>query len=154
MMKFFAISMGCIFLITACRSKIESTLPATENITESVYAAGRVKTVNQYQAYATVSGIIDKIIVTENDLVKKGSRLILLSDQSSKISRENANLSSKYADVESNQEKLSDLKNNILLAASRYSNDSMLYVRQKNLWAQGIGTKTELEQRELACQNS
>lgn len=154
MMKCSVISICCIFMLSACRSKTESTTPVTESITESVYAAGRVKTVNQYQAYATVSGIIDKILVTENDLVKKGTRLFVLSDQSSKISRENANLSSKYADLESNQEKLSDLKNNILLAATKYSNDSMLFVRQKNLWAQGIGTKTELEQRELACQNS
>ncbi|MFI5154186.1 MAG: efflux RND transporter periplasmic adaptor subunit [Chitinophagales bacterium] len=154
MMKFSAISLGCFFLMSACRSKVETTIPTIENITESVYAAGKVKTDNQYQAYSTVSGIIDKILVTENDLVKKGSPLIILSDQSSKITRQNANLSSKYAELESNKEKLADLKNNISLAASRYSNDSMLYARQKNLWAQGIGTKTELEQRELANENS
>lgn len=33
-------------------------------------------------------------------------------------------------------------------------NDSSLYFRQKNLWQQNIGTKVELEQRELAFQNS
>ncbi len=143
-----------IFLIFACNSKQEKTMPVTENITASVYAAGIVKTRNQYQVYSTVSGIVDKIFITENELVKKGKPLMLLADPSSRLNRENAVLSANYADLRENEEKLTDLKNNIALAASKYRNDSLTYKRQENLWAQGIGTKLELEQKELISQGS
>jgi HlyD family secretion protein len=143
-----------VFLLCSCNNKLDKTMPVTENITASVYAAGIVKTRNQYQVFSTVSGIVDKIFITENDLVKKGNPLMLLSDNSSRFNRENADLAAKYADLQENKEKLTDLKNNIALAASKYSNDSLTNKRQENLWEQGIGTKLELEQKELVSQAS
>ncbi len=125
-----------------------------ENITESVYAAGVIKAKNQYQVFSTVSGIINKILVTENDLVKLGSPLMLVGDETTKINRENATLSAEYATVNTNREKLAELKNNIILAKNRYENDSLSFKRQQNLWNNNIGTKFELEQKELAYRNS
>ncbi len=142
------------FFVASCNSKLEKTTPQITNITSSVYAAGIVKTRNQYQVYSTVSGIIEKIYVTENDLVKKGSPVMLITDQTSKLNRENSDLSAQYADLRSNADKLTDLKNNIALAESKYHNDSLIYIRQQNLWTQGIGSKLELEQKELNAQGS
>lgn len=139
---------------SSCTGKLEKTSPQSTNITASVYAAGIVKTRNQYQVYPTVSGIIDKIYITENDLVKKGSPLMLIADLPSKLNRENSDLSANYANLQSNADKLTDLKNNIDLAKSKYQNDSLIYKRQQNLWAQGIGSKLELEQKELIAQGS
>lgn len=138
----------------SCNKDGETTKPAIENITESVYASGIIKTKDQYQVYSTVSGNIRKIFVTENDLVKSGSPLMIISDETSRLNLKNASLASEYADLDANREKLIDLKNNIALAQSKCSNDSLLYIRQKNLWNQNIGTRIELEQKELAYQNS
>lgn len=143
-----------VILLLSCTSKLEKTKPIKENITESVYASAIIKTKNQYQAFATVNGIIDKIFVTENDFVKKGDPLMRIMDKNSIINRENASLAAGYADVNTNREKLTDAKNSIALAQSKSSNDSLLYERQKNLWNENIGTKTDLEQRELAYKNS
>ena len=41
-----------------------------------------------------------------------------------------------------------------IFSAKFMKNDSILLVRQKNLWQQKIGTQVELEQRELGAQNS
>jgi len=147
----------CLMLILvmgSCTRKSEKTLPLTQNITSSVYAAGMVKTINQHQVYSTVSGIVGKIFVTENDLVRKGGPILLLTDPPSKLNRENSDLSAKYDALQTNSDKLTDLKNNIALAASRYTNDSLVYIRQQNLWRQGIGTKLELEQKGLVAQGS
>lgn len=133
---------------------MEKTTPVVENITESVYASGVIKTKNQYQVFPTVSGVISKIYIEENDLVKAGSPLIRISDETSRMNRVNAGLAADYANVDANREKLNDLKNNIVLAANKYHNDSLLFTRQQNLWNQNIGSKVELEQKELACQNS
>ncbi|MEO9004528.1 MAG: efflux RND transporter periplasmic adaptor subunit [Ginsengibacter sp.] len=144
----------CSVLFFACNNKTENTKPITETITESVYASAIVKTDNQYQVFATVNGIINKIFVTENDLVKKGDPLMQIMDKSSTINRENASLAAGYADVNSNREKLVDAKNSIALAQDKSSNDSLLYERQMSLWNEKIGTRMEVEQRELAYTNS
>ncbi|MEO6843822.1 MAG: efflux RND transporter periplasmic adaptor subunit [Ginsengibacter sp.] len=143
-----------IFLFFSCNNKVEKTKPVSENITESVYASAIIKSKDQYQTFATVTGIINKIFVTENDLVKKGDPLMQVMDKSSTVNRENASLAAGYADVNTNREKLTDAKNSIALAQSKCSNDSLLYQRQKKLWNENIGTKMEVEQRELAYKNS
>jgi HlyD family secretion protein len=61
------IKLTCIILSTiffSCKSNQEKTKPTTENITESVYAAGIIKTKNQYQVFSTVNGLIRQILVT------------------------------------------------------------------------------------------
>ena len=67
------------------------------------------------------------------------------------LSRQNARLAAEFADVKVNTEKLTEAKNNIALAAAKYQNDTLLFKRQQNLWSQGIGSRFDLEQRELAC---
>jgi multidrug resistance efflux pump len=63
-------------------------------------------------------------------------------------------LAAEFASIEANKDKLKELKVAIDLAASKLKNDSLLAVRQHKLWSQKIGTQVELEQRELAYQNS
>ncbi len=154
MMKTITVCLFCAILFISCSDKTEKTNPVIEDITESVYASAIVKTENQYQVFATVNGIINKLFVTENDLVKKGDPLMQVTDESSTINREKASLEASYADVNANREKLAEVKNSIALAQSKAGNDSLLYQRQKNLWNENIGSKTELEQRELAYENS
>lgn len=139
-----------MLLFISCGSKPEKIQPVTENITESVYASAIVKAKNQYQVYSTVNGNINKIFVTENDLVKVGTHLLQVTDKSISINRESAGLAADFASVSANQEKLSEVKNNIALAQNKVMNDHSLFMRQQNLWNAGIGTKVDLEQRELA----
>ena len=141
-------------LFISCKSKTEKVKPITENITESVYASAVVKAKNQYQVFSMVSGNINKIFVTENDEVKVGSPLMQITDKSISINRESAGLAADFADVSANREKLTDAKNSIALAQNKNNNDLVMYQRQQNLWKSGIGTRVEVEQRELAYQNS
>ena len=144
------------FLIcfAACKQRHETVQPVVEKITESVYASGFVKSNHQYQVFSTVSGLIQKILVKEGDRVKKGEPLIILVNETSKLNAENAKLAADYSAVSANRDKLNELKINIDLARSKMANDSLLLVRQQNLWSQQIGTRVELEQRELAYKNS
>jgi multidrug efflux pump subunit AcrA (membrane-fusion protein) len=139
---------------TACKKKVESTHPLRENITESVYASGTVKSQNQYQVFATISGIIQQIYVEEGDSVKKGTPLFAILNETSKLVRENAQLAAQLADYNANAGRLNELSMQVDLARNKMINDSTLWVRQNNLWAQSIGSKTELEKAELNFQNS
>lgn len=141
-------------LLYACKEEEESIFPIKEDISESVYASGMLKTMDQYQVFPSVSGSLKKIYVQEGDTVKAGDTLFAIANDLSRLNTENAQLAADYAAYSANTSKLSELKNNIDIAREKMHSDSMLFYRQKNLWSQQIGSKTELEQRELAYNNS
>jgi multidrug efflux pump subunit AcrA (membrane-fusion protein) len=143
-----------VVLLSSCGEKVETVQPLLQNITESVYASGLVKSKNQYQVYSSVNGIIQQVLITEGSLVKKGDPMITLVNETQKLSTESARISADYSSVEANRDKLNDLKVSIDLAKAKMQSDSVFLQRQKNLWAQGIGSRTELEQKELAWKNS
>ena len=121
---------------------------------ESIYASGIIKSRNQYEVFTKISGTIQKIYVQEGDTVKKGDPIFLIENINSAISAENARITAEANDFLRNQEKLKDAKNQLELARKKLSNDSLNLVRQQNLWRQGIGSKVELEQRELTYENA
>ncbi len=145
---------GIFLFLISCKSKQEKVQPVIQNITESVYASGIVKSQNQYQVFATVTGLIQQVLVTEGDRVKKGQPIIIMVNETSKLNAENAQLAAAYADVNANRDKLNELRMNIDLAKAKMQTDSTLLERQRNLWMQQIGTRNELDQRELAYKNS
>lgn len=143
-----------ILIITSCGKKQEKIQPVVEKITESVYASGTIKSKNQYQVFSTVNGLIEELIAKEGDLIKKGDPILRIQNISSKINAENAKLAADLASFNVHGDKLNELKQNIDLARLKLKSDSSLFERQKNLWSQQIGTKFDLEQRELAFNNS
>ena len=147
--------LGVVFLLTlSCHPKKEFIHPIHKNITQSVYASGNVISRDQYQAFTIISGIVDHIYVSEGDSIKIGDKILTIANESQKLNIENARLSAAYANDKANEGKLSEAKMNISLAKSKMLNDSILLERQKQLWAQNIGSKIELEQRTLAYEAS
>lgn len=144
----------CSCILIACNGSEQKIKPEFKGITESIYASGTVKSVNQYEAYATVNGIIKELYVAEGDKVKKGTPILYIGNDAQVLSMQNSALVAEFSDIAASRGKLSDARMSIDLAAGRLKNDSLLYYRQLYLWQQGIGTRVELEQRELAFQNS
>lgn len=154
-MKQTSIGLVSIFLVSlACQKPVEQVTPTLENITESVYASGIVKSQNQYQVYPKVSGIIETLFVNEGDSISKGQVLMKIFNPTAQLSVENATLAAANAALKANSDKLKDLGISIDLAYKKLQSDSLLWVRQSNLWKQQIGSKIELEQRELAYHNA
>jgi len=145
--------LGFIFLF-ACGKKQESIHPTVETITSSVYASGTVKSMGQYEVYSKVNGIVEKLLVNEGAEVKKGQAIIALSNKAQVLNFENAKLMASYSSAESNKEKLNQAQNELAVAKLKMENDGSLFERQKKLWDNQIGTKNDLDQRELAYKNS
>ncbi|RAU82767.1 efflux RND transporter periplasmic adaptor subunit [Pontibacter arcticus] len=153
-MRFYLFGLLFILALAACSKKQETTQAAVMDISESVYASGVIKSKNQYTVFPMVSGILQQVLVTEGDEVKKGDPLMLIENEAARLSTENARIAAEYARLDANREKLNELQAAIELAESSKRNDSLLLVRQRNLWAEKIGTRVELEQRELAYKNA
>ena len=139
-----------LFLFLACGLKKEHTLPETGPISESVYASGIVKSRNQYQVFARSNGTLEKIMVREGDGVQKGQVLFVLSNEVSQLNANNAKLAAQNNDLKANADKVAELSLTVALNKKKMDNDRLLFERQQALWREEIGSKVELEQRELA----
>lgn len=140
--------------IFSCKSKVETIKPERSSITESVYASGVIKSKNQYQVFPSANGIIDTVLVSEGDSVKAGTPVLVISGKIQKLNKELAQLNASYTDADANREKLDDAAMQLQLAKSKMQSDSLFYFRQKNLWEKNVGSKVELELKELAFANS
>ncbi len=143
----------CIFN-SSCRKELPSITPQVKSITSSIYSSGFVKSRNQYQVFAMNSGIITSILVKEGDIIKKGTPILLIQNKTALVNSENALINAEFNAFSNNQDKLAQLDKEKEMALRKLKSDSLLLDRQNKLWAQGIGTKMEQEQRELSYQNS
>lgn len=141
-------------VINGCTGKTETTYPVRKDITESVYAAGVVKSKNQYEVFAELNGKIESVFVKEGDTVQQGSVLFQLENNSTKLNTENARAAAFANDYQRNKAKLMEAENAIALAQKKAENDSILLLRQQSLWQQNIGSKIQLEQQELNFENA
>ena len=141
-------------LFFSCSSTIEEILPERKDISESVYASGKVVSKNQYEVIPNANGTIQEIFVSEGDTVEIGSPILTVMDESTLLNREMAALAKGFSERQQNMARLKELEINSSLAKRRMENDSLLYVRQQNLYEKGVGSKIELEQRKLAWEHS
>ncbi len=156
MIPFKIILAAILLLLASCNRGSESTKPVVQDIAESVYASGLIKSVNQYDVFSPANGIILECLVTEGDSVSKGDTLFIVDNTISKLGSENARLSMELLKNQAGpgSPALLELESRMVLATDKKKNDSLMLARQRNLWEQGVGAKVELEQRELAYKTS
>jgi multidrug efflux pump subunit AcrA (membrane-fusion protein) len=145
-----------ILLVLSCSDKSVSILPSSNDITESVYASGKVKAVNQYNVYSTVNGILKNIPVTAGDTIKKGQILFELDNLANILNTKNAQLALELSEENNKKgsDKLQEMDIAVSQALDKLTLDSTLFIRQKKLWEQNIGTQVDFDQRKLAYETS
>ncbi|MEY2705158.1 MAG: hypothetical protein RL407_1220 [Bacteroidota bacterium] len=141
-------------LSTCTLGKEEVIFPSRQTLTESVYASGYVRAKDQYEAFALATGPIQMLFVSEGDTVHIGTPLLQIFNEQERLRRENAEISQFFAAPKATHTRLRELELAIDLAKSNLANDSLLLQRQRRLWVQGVGTATDLEQRELKFKSS
>ncbi len=143
-----------LLVFSSCGPATETARPSEGPITESVYASGIVESKGQYEVFTPVSGIVEEVFVKEGDTVKVGTPILSVFNETQRISKENALLAASFADMRSNEDRLNDARLQIATAKTRMDNDSLQLQRQRTLWSKEIGSKLELEQRQLTFDNS
>ncbi|HOY95132.1 MAG TPA: efflux RND transporter periplasmic adaptor subunit [Catalimonadaceae bacterium] len=145
-----------VLFFAGCGKKREQTKPRLSDISESVYASARIKALDQYTIFPSMNGTLKEVKVEAGDTVAENQDLFRLDDLASKLNSENARLALQLAEenAQKGSEKRKELEIALNLAKEKYKLDSDLLKRQKNLWSQGVGSKAELDQKELAAENS
>lgn len=145
---------GFLFALTACKGRQVKIKPTLDKITESVYASGFIKSSNQYEVFSAVNGIVKKRIVKEGDVVSKKGAILYVSGVTAQLQAENADIAADNASQAANSRRLEELRLSIDEAKTKMDQDALQLLRQQNLWAQKIGSRNELEQRELTWKTS
>ncbi len=147
----------CILIsLFSCKKEKESIQVTSNDITESVYASGKIKAIDQYYVYSTVNGVLQNILVNAGDNIAKDQTFIEIDNLTSELNTENARIALDLS-AENNRkgsDKLEEIELNVNLALEKLQLDSSLYFRQKQLWSQNIGTQLDFEQKQLAYNNS
>lgn len=143
-------------VLASCGNDRETTKPTVGPITESVYASGVVKASGQYQVYPNVTGQVVALLVKEGDTVNAGKPLLRIDDRSTNATARSASAQVHLLErnAAENGPVLAQLREALAQERDRFTLDSANYERQKSLWAQQIGSRNELEQRELAFNTS
>ena len=138
--------------IASCGKQHDTTKPTVGPITESIYANSTVKAVGQYMVYPLATGAITALLVKEGDTVKAGQALLRIDDRSSGLASRSANAQLRAMELNAQESGpvLAQQKEAQVQAKDRFRLDSSNYARQLALWDQRIGSKAELDQRELA----
>ncbi|OON69960.1 hypothetical protein B0919_04215 [Hymenobacter sp. CRA2] len=143
-----------LVLLGSCRGRGEVVRPVISAISECVYATGNVKSAGQYQAFASASGVVKTVYVREGDSVQVGTPLLSIASEGVRLNEENAALAARYAALEANQDQLREARAQVALQRRTMQNELLQLTRQRRLWAQAIGTRQALEQRELSYAGS
>ncbi|MBK9175244.1 MAG: efflux RND transporter periplasmic adaptor subunit [Flavobacteriales bacterium] len=142
--------------LLACGPKPETITPQEGPITESIYASGAVKAEGQYQVIPSANGTVTALLVNKGDTVKAGQPLLRIDDRSSSAGARTADAQLRLLErnVREDGPVLTQLREAMEQARDRYAVDSVNHLRQQELWSKGIGSRNDLEQRELAFTTS
>ena len=155
-MSKYAVILIIFILVSTCSKKSDYIFPEKRDLTESVYASATIQPDSLYQVYAAVSGILDANLKEEGSLILKNEPLIQIINNAPKLNTYNAKLALELAKENYNGSAaiLKSIKDEINAAKLKYSNDSINFYRQKNLWDQNIGSQIEFDTKKLNYQLS
>ena len=137
-----------IALLSSCGSKNNSTFPVRKDITQAVYASGKIFPVNDYKVYSKLPGYIEKIHVHVGDSVMVGQPLMTIRSEVSDLNVNTAKNLLELAQKNANQNSayLTALKQDVASAKSKYELDSVNYNRFVGLMKENATSKLQLDQ--------
>lgn len=140
-----------ILFLFSCQSEQEEIKPKMGKLTESVYASIQVEPLDYYTVYPISSGIIEKVFVDDGDSVSQGQLIAMISTDKSKLNVQDANINFQLAKekFKGQETVLANILEELELNESQLKLDSINYTRQLSLWNQSIGSKAEVDAKEL-----
>jgi len=144
-----------VCLLMSC-NKAKTVKPEHKAITEAVYASGYIVPKNEYKVFALADGYIIAKYKDDGDSVKKGEAIYKVENNtfSARLNASHSAYDLAKRNIDENAPILADLKDKIRTAEARAKNDSINYIRNKNMFVANAITKSQLDQAELAFETS
>lgn len=139
-----------LFLIfcASCGDKEDKTQPLHKDITQAVYASGKIFPKDYYRLNVSVPGYIKEIYVKVGDTVQVGQALFAMKSEVSNLNVATAknNLDLARLNASDNSAFMSTVKQDIALAKQKMELDSVNYERAEALAENNATTKVAVDQ--------
>jgi HlyD family secretion protein len=156
-MKQLFLCISISFLILSCSKKNLNTIEVKQTeITESVYASGVIKALDQYTVFSTVNGILKETKITVGQQITNGQVLFSLDADKAKLNEENSQLFYQLSQ-ESNrfiQDKIAEMELKVQAAKDKLTLEESIYNRNKRIKEYKIISEVDYERVELAYKSS
>lgn len=140
----------------ACKGGSETVHPEKRDLTQAVYASGKIFPKNDYKVSSRLPGYVQEILVHVGDTVAAGQPLIRIRSEISSINVEAAK--NQYSLAANNALEsgpvLSGLKQDVNAAESKYILDSTNFVRYGNLLQSKSASQLQYDQSKVQFENS
>ncbi|MBS1779646.1 MAG: efflux RND transporter periplasmic adaptor subunit [Bacteroidetes bacterium] len=140
----------------SCGSKQKEVKPEMKQLTSAVYASGSLVPEEEYKVIPTVDGYLSQALVKEGDTVKKGQLLFVVSNdvRTAQTQGAEAVVQRTIPSVANNAPVFRELQGRLEVARIKLQQDSLQYIRYKNLYEQNAISQSSYEKYYLAYQSS
>lgn len=137
-----------ILAFGSCKRSSESINPMSKDLTQAVYASGKIYPLNDYKVYSKLPGYIEKIHVRVGDSVKAAQPLITIKSEVSELNVSTAKNLLELAQKNANENSayMTTLKQDVASARSKYEMDSVNYTRYRSLIKENATSKVVSDQ--------
>jgi len=145
-----------LLILACCGQKEDKTHPVLKDITQAVYASGKIFPVDYYRLNISIPGYIKEIYVKVGDTVKVGEPLFAMKSEVTNFNVATAknNLDLASLNASENSSFMNAAKQDINLAKEKLEFDSVNYERVLGLSESNATTKVALEQARAQYQAS
>jgi HlyD family secretion protein len=136
------------FLFSACGNKEDKTMPIRKDITQAVYASGKIFPVDYYRLNVSIPGYIKEIYVKVGDTVEVGQPLFAMKSDVSNLNVATArnNLDLATLNASENSAYMNAVKQDVGLAREKMELDSANFARVQGLSESNATTRANLDQ--------
>lgn len=140
----------------SCSKPEDKTKPIRKDITQAVYASGKIFPVDYYRLNVSIPGYIKEIFVQVGDTVQVGQPLFAMKSEVSNLNVATArnNLDLATMNANENSAYLTTVKQDVALAREKMMLDSVNLNRTQALYESNAATKVVLEQAQTQYQSS
>lgn len=137
-------------VLLSCNSE-KTTHPVEKKLVEAVYASGKVIPSNDYKIYSLADGTILQRPVTEGDSVTVGQLLFTIDNTTQQAQTATARATFAYAEDNYGDGSpiLQDLKYQLTSLKIKLSDDSVNFIRQRNLYDSKSTSKFDFDKAKL-----
>ncbi len=141
-----------LLALVACGKKETETHPQYKQLVETVYASGNLFPEHEYKVFALGEGYLTAKLVEAGDTVHAGQTLFKIESTVQNIRSKNANEVYQLAkrNMQEGSPLLQELKESIGSAKVKMENDSVNFIRYKNLRSKGVGSQIDYDRSALA----
>lgn len=141
---------------TGCKDGAEETQLQPKTLTAAIYASGTLVPEQEYKVLSSVDGYLVKALVKEGDTVSEGQMLFEVNSDVRQAQEQGARalVQRTLPTVSDNAPLLQELKGRIEVARIKMQQDSLNYMRYKNLYEQDAISQSSYEKYYLQYQSS